>query len=131
MSAEAALAAGRRAARTLMTDTVQIRRVVGLSVDPMTGEDSPEYVTVYEGPAKLQSYEGYEQSKEVVEHSATIQRMTLHIPVGAYKSAVGDVVVFTGSRDELLAGREFRVTQEAPFKTHATAYRIFVDFKAE
>ena len=35
------------------------------------------------------------------------------------------------SGDPLLVGREYRITQEAPFKTHATAYRLFVDFKAE
>ena len=122
---------GRRAAESLMTDHVQIRRVVGSTVDPLTGEDSPEYTTVYEGKAKLQSFEGYEASREVISHSSVVQRMSIHLPVGSYRSSVGDVARIVRSVDPLLVGREYRVTQEAPFKTHATAYRIFVDFKAE
>lgn len=123
---------GRRAAEALMTDHVQIRRVVGSTVDPLTGEDAPEYTTVYEGKAKLNSFEGYEASREVVLHSSVTQRMSIHIPVGSYRSSVGDVVkIVSSSTDPMLEGREFRITQEAPFKTYSTAYRIFVDFKAE
>lgn len=121
----------REQAELLMTDLVEIRRVVGTSVDPLTGRDEAELEMVYNGKAKLSSFEGYEASREVVLHSSVTQRMSIHIPVGAYRSSVGDVVRIVHSSDPLLVGREYRVTQEAPFKTHATAYRIFVDFKAE
>ena len=126
-----ALRSGRRAAERLMTDLVEIRRVVGTAVDPLTGRDEAELVVVYEGKAKLQSFEGYEASREVIAHSSVVQRMSIHLPVDSYRSSVGDVVRIVHSSDPLLVGREYRVTQEAPFKTHATAYRISVDFKAE
>lgn len=131
MTVMSALRSGRRAAERLMTDLVEIRRVVGTAVDPLTGRDEAELVVVYEGKAKLQSFEGYEASREVIAHSSVVQRMSIHLPVDSYRSSVGDVVRIVHSSDPLLVGREYRVTQEAPFKTHATAYRIFVDFKAE
>lgn len=131
MSVQHVLNSGRRAAERLMTDLIEISRVTGSTVDPLTGTDAPELEQVYLGKAKLQSFEGYEASREVVLHSAVTQRMSIHLPVDSYRSSVGDVVRIVRSADPLLEGREYRVTQEAPFKTHATAYRIFVDFKAE
>lgn len=127
-----ALPGFRAEAESLMLDHITIDRVTGSTVDPMTGKDIPEYTRVYEGKGKIQSYEGYEQSKEVVLHSSVVQRMSVHIPVGSYLSSVGDVVTVVGSViDPMLNGRKFRVTQEAPFRTYATAYRIFVEYKAE
>lgn len=131
MSFQSVINSGRRAAERLMTDWVEISRVVGSTVDPLTGQDEAELGAVYEGKAKLQSFEGYEASREVISHSSVVQRMSIHLPVDSYRSSVGDVVRIVRSADPLLEGREYRVTQEAPFKTHATAYRIFVDFKAE
>lgn len=131
MTVMSALRSGRRAAERLMTDVVRITRVVAVQVDPMTGEDTSVTATVYEGIGKLQSFEAHEASREVILHSAVVQRMSIHLPVDSYRSSVGDVVRIVHSSDPLLVGREYRVTQEAPFKTHATAYRIFVDFKAE
>lgn len=131
MSAEAAILAGRAAAESLMTDRVEITRVTGVEVDPLTGEDAATTEVVYEGVGKLQSFEAHEASREVILHSSVVQRMSVHLPVGPYRSSVGDVVRIVDSGDPLLVGREYRITQEAPFKTHATAYRLFVDFKAE
>lgn len=123
--------AGRLRAESLMTDVFTVRRVTGNDVDPLTGVDVPRSVVVYEGRGKLQSYEGYEQTAEVVAHSMTIQRMSVHFPVGDYHPQVGDVVTCVDSVDKNLVGYEFRVTQDVPFKTHATAYRAFVDYKAD
>lgn len=132
MSAVSTLLRGRERAERLMVDRVEISRVTRVEVDPLTGEDSPTLVVVYEGPAKLQSYEGHEASREVILHSSVVQRMSVHLPVGSYRSSVGDVLRVVASHvDPMLDGREFRVTQEAPYKSMATAYRIFVDFKAE
>ena len=132
MSAVSTLLRGRERAERLMVDRVEISRVTGVEVDPLTGEDSPTRVVVYQGPAKLQSYEGHEASREVIMHSSVVQRMSVHLPVGSYRSSVGDVLRVVASHvDPMLDGREFRVTQEAPYRTWATAYRIFVDFKAE
>ena len=131
MSVHHVLSSGRHAAERLMVDQVEISRVVDSTADPLTGQDVAELEQVYVGKAKLQSFEGYEASREVISHSSVVQRMSIHLPVDSYRSSVGDVVRIVRSADPLLEGREYRVTQEAPFKTHATAYRIFVDFKAE
>jgi hypothetical protein len=129
---KALINSGRRAAERLMLDHITIDRVTSPAADPMTGKDIPEYMRVYEGKGKIQSFAGYEESREVISHSAVVQRMTVHLPVGAYQASVGDVVTIVDSTvDPMLNGRKFRITQEAPIKTFATAYRIFVDYKAE
>ena len=115
-----------------MQDQCLIRRVVGETTDRKTGKVVPIYSDVHEGKCKVQSYEGYEQEKNTAETALTVQRMSVHLPVGAYRVNVGDIVEITTSRmDQMLVGRKFRITQEAPFKTFATAYRVFVDYIAD
>ena len=127
-NAISALRAGRLAAESLMVDSWVVYKLDMNDVDPLTGE--AVRVTVYEGKAKLTSYEGYEQTPEVVGHTATVQRLSLHLPVTSYRPQVGHVAVCVDSLDPNLVGTEYRMTQDAPFKTFATAYRVFVDFKA-
>ena len=128
MSARAAIVQGRRMAERLMVDSWVVYRLDTNDVDPLTGEAAR--VTVYEGKGKLQSWEGYEQNTESVGHTSTIQRLSLHLPVTSYRPQVGHVAVCVDSLDPNLVGTEYRMTQDAPFKTFATAYRVFVDFKA-
>ena len=128
MSARAAIMQGRRMAERLMVDSWVVYKLDMNDVDPLTGE--AVRVIVYEGKAKLTSYEGYEQTPEVVGHTSTVQRMSLHLPVGPYRPQVGHVAVCVESLDPNLIGTQYRMTQDAPFKTFATAYRVFVDFEA-
>lgn len=128
MAVTSAVTAGRAAAERLMTDQLEVYFLDKEQVDPLTGEALR--VLVYEGKGKLQSYEGYEQNPESVGHTATVQRMSLHLPVGTYRPQVGHVAVCVSSLDPNLNGTEYRMTQDAPFKTFATAYRVFVDFEA-
>ena len=128
MSARAAIMQGRRMAERLMVDSWVVYRLDMNDVDPLTGE--AVRVTVYEGKGRLQSYEGYEQTPEVIGHTSTVQRMSLHLPVGPYRPQVGHVAVCVESLDPNLIGTQYRMTQDAPFKTFATAYRVFVDFEA-
>lgn len=128
MSARAAIMQGRRLAESLMVDRWEIYRLDADDVDPLTGEALR--VLVYEGKGRLQSYEGYEQTPEVIGHTSTVQRMSLHLPIGPYRPQVGHVAVCVKSLDPNLVGTQYRMTQDAPFKTHATAYRVFVDFEA-
>ena len=128
MSARAAIMQGRRMAERLMVDRWVVYKLDMDDVDPLTGE--AVRVIVYEGKAKLTSYEGYEQTPEVVGHTSTVQRMSLHLPVGPYRPQVGHVAVCVESLDPNLIGTQYRMTQDAPFKTFATAYRVFVDFEA-
>lgn len=126
MSLDRLLARGRRQAERLMTTQVVISRAVGEDmVDPVTGER--DRVEVYRGKAKLTSYEAHESASASGQRVITTQRMSLHVPVGAYEAQVGDLAEVTGSTDPLLVGRVVRVTQQAPYKEHATAYRCFVD----
>ena len=111
-----------------MEDTWNVYRLDPDDVDPLTGE--AVRVLVYSGPARLQSLEGYEQTPEVIGHTSTVQRMSLHLPVGDYRPQVGHVAVCVESTDPNLVGTEYRMTQDAPFKSVATAYRVFVDFEA-
>ena len=128
MSARAAIMQGRRMAESLMVDRWRVYKLDMDDVDPLTGE--AVRTVVYEGKAKLTSYEGYEQTPEVIGHTSTVQRMSLHLPVGPYRPQVGHVAVCVESVDPNLIGTEYRMTQDAPFKTFATAYRVFVDFEA-
>ena len=128
MSARAAIMQGRRMAERLMVDSWVVYKLDMNDVDPLTGE--AVRVTVYEGKGKLQSWEGYEQNTESVGHTSTIQRLSLHLPVTSYRPQVGHVAVCIDSLDPSLIGTEYRISQDAPFKTFSTAYRVFVDFKA-
>ena len=128
MSARAAIMQGRRMAESLMVDKWEIFSLDPDDFDPLTGE--AQRVLVYEGKGKLTSWEGYEQNTEVVGHTATIQRLSLHLPVTSYRPQVGHVAVCVDSLDPNLVGTEYRISQDAPFRTFSTAYRVFVDFKA-
>ena len=128
MSARAAIMQGRRMAERLMVDGWVVYKLDMNDVDPLTGEAVRELV--YEGKGKLQSWEGYEQNTESVGHTSTIQRLSLHLPVTEYRPQVGHVAVCVESLDPNLVGTEYRISQDAPFKTFSTAYRVFVDFKA-
>lgn len=128
MSARAAIMQGRRMAERLMVDRWVVYKLDMDDVDPLTGE--AVRTTVYEGKGKLQSWEGYEQNTESVGHTSTIQRLSLHLPVTEYRPQVGHVAVCVESLDPNLVGTEYRISQDAPFKTFSTAYRVFVDFKA-
>ena len=127
-NAISALRAGRLAAEALMIDHWRVYKLDMDDVDPLTGEAVRELV--YEGKGKLQSWEGYEQNTESVGHTSTIQRLSLHLPVTEYRPQVGHVAVCVESLDPNLVGTEYRISQDAPFKTFSTAYRVFVDFKA-
>lgn len=118
----------RQSAEELMVDHWRVFRLDLTRVDDLTGE--AVRVTVYDGKGKLQSNESSEQNPESVGHTATIQRMTLHLPVGDYQPLVGDVAVCVESVDQGLVDTECRVTQNVPTKTFATAYRIPVEFEA-
>ena len=129
MTGEAAMRSGRRLAESLMHLTCRIDRVVEIDTDRATAKVTTRKVTLYEGRCKLTSYEGYEQERDVVGFQATTQRLSIHLPVGAYLPHVGDIITITddGGLDDRLIGRTYRVAQEAPFRAFATADRIFID----
>ncbi|WP_434080852.1 DUF6093 family protein [Sanguibacter sp. Z1732] len=131
----AALYSGRIAAERLMTDQCVIRRPTGNMVtDPETFEDVPELIVIYDprqgphfGKCKVQSHEAFEQERESAGLTQIINRVRVDIPVGVARIMPEDVITILDSIDPLLIGQSYRVTVEAPYATHKTAYRIAVE----
>ena len=115
--------AGRRAAERRMTSTVKVERSTG-ERDPLTGD----YVrrTVYDGKARVMTFEAFEQNAEVAGATVVVQRYYVHVPVSAGKFEPGDVITVTASDNPLLVGNTYRVagTHE---KNDQTAQRLLVD----
>lgn len=127
MSVFPVLQAGREAAERLMRTTVRITRPTGdVSFDGLT--PVKESLVLYEGRAKLQSYEGYEQERTSVDASITSVRVRLDLPVGLVEVEPGDrVEVLACTDDPEMVGRSLRVAGLAPYKSMATAYRVYAD----
>lgn len=117
--------------------TCRIERLTGrTTTDRETGKVISEKELVYEGCCKITTYEGHEQERDVAGYTATIQRLSIHIPVaaetqgiGVYQPRVGDIIAITDTDgiDDRLLDMQFRMAQEAPYRTYATADRIFID----
>ena len=120
---------GRRAAERLMTSRVEVRRFTGeTAIDDDTLIETPIYNVVYSGRAKVASYEAFEQTPEAAGGVVTVVRLRADFPVGSFLVLPGDEVhVISDSADPMLAGKVLRVTVPAPYKSHATALRCFVE----
>ena len=127
----AALPDMRAAAESLMTSTWRIERQVVIDGKPaaevINHKSVPIREVAYKGKAKLQTYEGHEVALPAGGATVVQQRMSLHLPVHAFRPLPGDVATCLASSDPLMVGKRVRVVQAAPFKEHATAYRVFVD----
>lgn len=137
MPAVTALRAGRRWAESLMVDQCIISRASGEAgpLDPETGTRTPPpTVDIYgpgilphQGKCKVQTYEAFESKPESGQHVYTVQRYTLHIPVGGPQMAIDDRVEITASElDANLVGRVYRVSG-LHHKSLATAQRLLID----
>lgn len=117
---------GRRAAEKLMSATVEVRRFTGeMVVDDETLIETPVYGVVYTGRAKIASYEAFEQTPEAAGGVVTVVRVRVDFPVGSFVVKPGDSChVLSDSSDPMLAGSVYRLTVSAPYKSHATAYRV-------
>lgn len=132
MSALGVTRRGRRAAERLMVDRCVVRRPTGEVVtDPDTHKDTPVLDVVY-GPGvapffgrfKVASYEAFEQERESAGSTQMINRLRIDLPVGSFLVKPNDVVTVLESVDSLLVGQHYRLTVQAPYKSHATAYRV-------
>ncbi len=82
---------------------------------------------MYEGRGKVQTWEGFQSNPDSGGQIATVQRYTVHVPVGAWDVRIGDVIdVITATLDPLLAGRRYRVVSLL-HKSLPTAYRLGVE----
>lgn len=125
MSAESALLAGRAAAERLMVATVRITRTDRSTRDPLTGLGTP--TTVYEGRAKVQTYEPHEVGRDSAGSTQIVQRYHVHVPVDSGPFEVGDLVhILTSPLMPHAVGDRFRVAGLHE-KSLQTAQRLLVD----
>lgn len=118
---------GQRMAESLMVDQVRAVRLGKPVTDPVTRDVSTPETLMYEGRGKVQTWEGFQSNPDSGGQIATVQRYTVHVPVGAWDVHVGDVVdVVTATLDPLLAGRRYRVVSLL-HKSLPTAYRLGVE----
>jgi hypothetical protein len=109
-----------------MVDECVVRRGSGTTVTNPDATASTTYVQVYSGRCKVQTYEAYESRPEAGEYVWTVQRYSIHLPVGD-SIQVGDLVEVTASTlDPQLAGRTYRVAALL-HKSFATAQRLGVE----
>ena len=128
MSVQSAVRAGRRAAESLMSTTVSVRRYTGETTMDDLGVETALFDVVYEGKAKIASYEAYESTPDVAGFPRVVVRSRCDFPAGSFAAEAGDEVhVVADSDDPLLAGNVLRLAAPAPFKSHATAYRVPVE----
>lgn len=126
MSLESATLAGRVAAERAMLDLCTVHRVVGENTD-QDGNVTPVASLVYAGRCKVQAWVAQESNPEAGGFTGTLQRYSVHVPVGSFRPAVGQVVTVTQSRlDPQLTAKEFRVVALL-HKSAATAYRLGVE----
>lgn len=130
MSAAAALARGRLAARALMVDACTIQRRTGQTTDPLSGAVVPTYVSKYVGACKVQTAGAGAMGRRynVGEVAEVMVRLELHLPiVGSENIARGDLVTITASvLDAALVGRVLRV-HDLSHKSFATARRFLLE----
>lgn len=129
MGVEKTVRRGRCRAARLMRARVLVERLGEEKIAESPPFDmARERAVVYEGRAKVQSYEPYEQERTAGGATIVVQRVRVDFPVGALTLEPGDVVTVVGSPDDrLLEGKSYRVPGSAPYKSLATAYRVFVD----
>ena len=123
----AALTAGRALAEALMLDACTVVRRGAPSTNTSTGAVTVSSTSLYSGKCKVQAAGLASQTVEAAGRTATLERPTVHVPVGSFAPRPGDVITITASAtDANLVGRVYRVTA-ASLKSLATAYRIPVE----
>lgn len=117
----------RAQAESMMVSTCEVHRLGTPVTDPDTGQVTTPSAVVYAGRCRVQTYEAQESNPEVGGATLTVQRYAVHVPVGSFEPAIGDVVeAITGVMDPNLTGRRYRVVALL-HKSLATAYRLGVE----
>lgn len=113
-----------------MIDQCEVRGAGSFSgpVDPETGlrEFVPGPLR-YQGPCKVQTYEPHESTPQSGQHLYSVQRYSLHIPVGAGPVKVNDeVTVASMVLDPSGLDRKMRIAGLL-HKSYASAQRLLLD----
>lgn len=95
MIGQYALRRGRALAEERMNRWCLVRTLAGVTADPETGADVPEYgPTIYEGPCRLRDRQFGSTDVHIGTTPMTQSRLELHIPVGSPRLPPGAVVSF-------------------------------------
>lgn len=135
MALPSAIRAGRRRAARMMRSTGRIDSLGTPTVDA-NGSVTAAPTKRYEGPMQVSSWEPHEQSAQGGDHTTTVQRYVIKVPVGAlqpspltgpFKPEIGHVATIATNPDDAgLVGRKFRVVALL-HKTSASSYRLMVE----
>lgn len=117
------LADGRRAAQRLMADTCIVRKPVGQSTDPDTGEVATVFESVYEGACKVQTDGGVGGDNTTTGGVLVEWLQRVDFPWDTQGLEADMVAEITTSADPNLTGRMFRLVSPQSAKTFATAQR--------
>lgn len=122
-----ALAGGRLAAESLMTDTGIAKRVTGTEYDPDTQAEVETSTTLFTSKCKVQTTGSLAAiGSEVGGRTATEVRVEIHFPTSTAPLTVGDLITVTPGSGSTAAAVTYRVA--APFEgTHKTARRYVVE----
>lgn len=121
-SIEWALPNLRRHAESLMVDTLRVERITGEVMDPDTLEMVPTFETIYEGPGRIQRWNGAGSGAEPVVGGREFGLDTFfaQLPISASEATELDhVTVVEAKHDPALVGLSGTV-RSARGKTHAT-----------
>lgn len=136
MTAAAALAAGRRAARALMVAQCEVTRLLEVSLDTGTltlRDDDPSNDRVYAGPCRIKAATASVFVVSAEGQTLDRQDLVLHLPADdadALAVQIGDRVrIVDGGPNPSDTGRTFRVAGIAA-ATIATALRFPVEHAA-
>ena len=125
MSAGSAALAGRRAAESLMVDTIRLERDTGATtLDPVTLEETPVYETVYEGKGRWQRPDTVAAETVAGGVEFGLGRVTVQLPISVTDAARGQrATCVAAALDPALTGSVATVLA-VQSKTHATMRRL-------
>lgn len=132
MTAETALAAGRRAAEARMTDQVRIWRPGEPIFDRETGTEIPgPDLELYAGPARVRPVGTAGEDVDSGEHEVILRQYEVGVPWSAIPPAglslvPGDRVEVASSPDARMAGLSLWVMGQQ-YRAQATAWRIIAE----
>jgi hypothetical protein len=124
VSRASALARGQVAAELGMTDACTVRRVATSGTDPVTGETSYTYSSIYTGKCRVQQHQAAADRQDVGEDSVLLLTVEVQLPVSVTGLEVGDLITITSAaHDADLVGRVFRI-HDLAHKSEPTARRV-------
>lgn len=127
MGVKQALKRGRRLDLQLMTDTCVVSRATGeTTVDPDTGQVTPEVVEVFSGPCRLGSAPSPGREVESGEYQYLIESPRLHLPHDADVQSGDEAVITETETDNVSLGRRL-VLVDLNRGTHRTSQRWNVE----